>query len=111
MTHQTSLFDTPQEKEAKFYNTIQLTPDQLKIERQKASAQKEQIRKLFIKHGNLWKGKILQLLGNKMDESSCGRAITDLKNDGFIFKTKTLMPGGKGKSHHIYSTVNPLTDK
>lgn len=91
-----------------FYNTIDLSPNELKVENAKSKGLQDTIEVLFktnpLKEYSGWQMKhLLEIyLEKKININSVRRSITNLKNEGVLSKTDKMVMGDEGKNEHLY---------
>lgn len=88
-----------------YYNTNKLDAPEKKVATIKTERQEEIIRRLFLKYKNLTPSDAYQKYPDReiTPMTSVRRAITNLKNDGFLIKSDNMKPGMFGKPEHYYT--------
>lgn len=95
-------------KSLPFYNTIDLSTNELKLESAKAKGLQDTIEVLFktnpLKEYSGWQMKhLLEIyLERKININSVRRSITNLKNENVLSKTDKMVMGDEGKNEHLY---------
>lgn len=91
-----------------FYNTIDLSPNELKVESANAMALQNVIEVFFklnpFKEYSGWQMKHIleQIMEKKININSVRRSITNLKNKNILTKTNEMRIGDEGKKEHFY---------
>jgi len=89
-----------------FYNTINVSGQQLIDYEESAQTQEEQILKIFLRHSKVsfaW-FEIKNIL-NEIPEISIKRSITNLKTKGKLIKTTDKVTGSYGKPCYKYKLI------
>jgi hypothetical protein len=96
-----------------FYNTINLTTNELKVENAKAKGLENTIEVVFKTSHKLefsgWQMKHFlekMLYNQKVNLNSVRRSMTNLKNKGVLTKTEILVMGDEGKNEHLYKLTS-----
>jgi len=91
-----------------YYNTTNATGSQLALFQHKALRQDVAIYnhlKEISPHGKT-RDEIHEVLFQNAPASSIGRALTNLMNDGKVYKLDIMRPGRYGRPQHVYA-LNP----
>ena len=88
-----------------YYNTNKLVAAEKEVATIQTEKQEDIVKGLFLKYKNLTPSDVYQKYPHKHTTplTSIRRAITDLKNDGFLIKTDQRKPGMFGSPEHYYS--------
>jgi predicted ArsR family transcriptional regulator len=95
-----------------YYNTNKEVGRTLAESQGKAQRQRDKVLEIFRSKKNLTASEAWKIYGiNECPITSIRRAITDLYNEGLLFKTEKTAKGMYGKAEHVYSTENPKQPK
>jgi hypothetical protein len=92
-----------------FYNTINLDNKKLITALLKADNQQMKVKIIFNAIGAMTASKVHSFFPANVPLTSIRRAITDLKNEGFLLKSETMQPGLFGMPEHVYKLNNEPT--
>jgi len=86
-----------------FHNTISAVGPQLDLFESQAKTQEEKVLRVFRLYNKplAW-SEVKVLLGEDMHEGSIKRAVTNLKDQGCLFRTSEMILGPYGKAIHKY---------
>ena len=96
-----------------FYNTISLSEIQWNIENEKSKGLQKVIETVFTENpkaeisGWLMKNYLEAKLNKRVNLNSVRRSISNLKNEGKLFKTPKMRMGEEGQPEHLYALNSP----
>lgn len=91
-----------------YYNTNNLKSRKLIEALVKADNQEKKVRIIFNFHGKLTASEVHSYFPANVPLTSIRRAMSDLKEQGFLTKTEVTQEGAFGMPEHIYEMDNQL---